>query len=169
MKTIQTIAGIMGKVLNVLVVSIFLLMTSLMFAQILGRFVFKNGIFWAEELSSYSMITMVYLAAGLACKNKDHIAVTFLDEALKGNVRKIYKLIISLIGIVFLVIIAKIGFSVLPLVASQRSASMQITMNLVYMMIPIGSCIMIFYLIIEMLELLFGINNNKPEPEKTDL
>ena len=169
MRTIERISEIMGKILNWLVVLLLILMTGFMFAQVLGRFVFKNGIYWAEELTSYMMITMVYLAAGLACKNRDHIAVTFINEILKGNVLRIYRIFVALVSIVFLIIIAKIGFSVLSVVAPQRSACLQITMNLVYMMIPIGSCIMIFYVIVEILELIFGNMDDKPEPEKTDL
>lgn len=160
MKIIQSISTIVGKALEVMIAFLLILMTALMFAQFLGRFIFKNGIFWAEELSRFTMVTMVYLGAGLACKNKDHIRVTFLDEYLKGIAHKAFTLVVSLLSIAFLIAIARHGFSVLSIVSSQKSANMQITMNLVYMMIPIGSCIMIFYLLVEILELFLA---KKPE------
>jgi len=98
---------------------------------------------------------MVYLGAGVLCKNREHISITILEDIFKnkGIKEKIYKLIIALFSIGFLIIVAKIGFAVLSIVSSQTSANMQMTMNLIYMMIPIGSCIMIFYLLVEILQL----------------
>jgi len=162
MKVIQTISNIIGKMLEVLIVFLLMLMTVLMFAQVLGRFVFQNGLFWAEELSRFTMITLVYLGAGIACKNKDHISITILDGLLKekGIKYKLYKLLVALLSIGFLTIVAKVGYSVLHVVSSQKSANMQMTMNLIYMIIPIGSCIMIFYLIMEILQLFIQQKND---------
>ena len=153
MRLIQSIATITGKILEGLVIFLLVLMTGLMFAQFLGRFVFKNGIFWAEELSRFTMVTMVYLGAGLACKGKDHIRITILDGYLKGTAHKILNLIIALLSIGFLAVIARYGYSVLSIVSRQKSANMQMTMNWIYMMLPISSCIMIFYIIVDVLEM----------------
>jgi TRAP-type C4-dicarboxylate transport system permease small subunit len=162
MRVIQILSNVIGKILEVMIVFFLVLMTILMFAQVLGRFLFKNGLFWAEELSRFTMITMVYLGAGLACKNKDHISVTILEEYIKGRLHKIYRVAVSLVSIIFLIVIVKYGFSVLSVVSSQKSANMQVTMDLIYMIIPIGACIMIFYIIVEIIQILF----TKKEGEK---
>ena len=154
MKIIQKISDIIGKVLDLLVIFFLIMMTVLMFSQFIGRFLFKNGIFWAEELSRFTMVTMVYLGSALACKNKDHIRVTLLEEYLKGTALKLLRIGIAGISIAFLVIVARFGFLVLPVVSTQISANLQITMNLVYMMIPISSCIMIFYILVEIIEII---------------
>jgi TRAP-type C4-dicarboxylate transport system permease small subunit len=155
MAIIQKISLVLGKVLNVAVVALLALMSVLIFAQVLGRFLFKNGLFWAEELARFSMVTMVYLGAGLACKYGDHIKVTVLEEMFKGRIRKIYRIIIALISIGFLSILTYYGFSVLGMVSSQLSANMQIPMSVVYAMIPTGAAIMILYLLIEIIEIVF--------------
>jgi TRAP-type C4-dicarboxylate transport system permease small subunit len=136
-------------------IALLVLMTVLMFAQILGRFIFHNGIFWAEELSRFTMVTMVYLGAGLACKHKDHIRVTVLEEFLKGGILKSYRAVIVLISIIFTSILVYYGFKVLPLLHTQLSANLQLPMNYIYMVMPIGACIMIFYLLVELLEIVF--------------
>ena len=166
MKVIRSISDVTGKILEAFIVFLLMLMTALMFAQFLGRFIFKNGIFWAEELSRFTMVTMVYLGAGLACKNNEHIRITILDEVIKGPANKVLHLFIAIISIVFLTAIAKYGFAVLPIVSTQKSANMQITMNLVYMMIPIGSCIMIFYNLVEILELFLAPKKDGGEAVK---
>jgi TRAP-type C4-dicarboxylate transport system permease small subunit len=161
MEIIQKISGALGKLLNVVVVVLLALMSVLIFAQVLGRFIFRNGLFWAEELSRFSMVTMVYLGAGLACKYRDHIAVTILDEMLKGKIRKIYRIGIALISIAFLSILTYYGFFVLGTVGGQLSANMQISMSVVYVMIPIGAVIMILYLLIEIIEIIFSADKGE--------
>jgi TRAP-type C4-dicarboxylate transport system permease small subunit len=155
MEIIQKISRAIGKLLDIVVVALLALMSVLIFAQVLGRFVFKNGLFWAEELARFSMVTMVYLGAGLACKYGDHIKVTIMEEMFKGRVRKIYRIVLALISIGFLSILTYYGFLVLGVVSSQLSANMQISMSVVYVMIPIGAAIMILYLLIEIMEILF--------------
>jgi TRAP-type C4-dicarboxylate transport system permease small subunit len=155
MEIIRKISLVIGKLLNVAVVVLLVLMSVLIFAQVLGRFIFQNGLFWAEELARFSMVTMVYLGAGLACKYGDHIKVTVLEEMFKGRIRKIYRIIIALISIGFLSILTYYGLSVLGMVSSQLSANMQLPMSVVYVMIPTGAAIMILYLLIEIIEIVF--------------
>ena len=170
MKAIYAVSVVLGRLLEVLVVFLLMLMTALMFAQVLGRFVFQNGLFWAEELSRFTMITLVYLGAGIACKNKDHISITILDGILKnsGIKYKIYRTSIALLSCAFLIIVAKVGFSVLHVVSAQKSANMQITMNLIYMIIPISSCIMVFYLLMEIIQLFAKSNNDLSKAEAAE-
>jgi TRAP-type C4-dicarboxylate transport system permease small subunit len=156
MGILQKISDVLGRLLSIVVGAFLALMSVLMFAQVLGRFIFKNGLFWAEELSRFSMVTMVYLGAALACKYRDHIAVTVLEGMMKGPVLKIYRILIALVSIGFLFILTYYGFGVLSLVNSQRSANMQIPMSLVYVMIPLGAAIMILYLLFEIIEILFS-------------
>jgi TRAP-type C4-dicarboxylate transport system permease small subunit len=164
MKVLQKISEILGVIISVIIVALLMLMSVMMFAQVVGRYLFHNGIFWAEELSRFSMVTMVFFGAGLACKNKDHIRVTILDEFFKGNFRKLYRLVIACVSICFLVILAYYGFFVLPTVSGQISANMQVRMNFIYMMIPIGALIMILYLVIEIIEIVYSAaKGDKPE------
>ena len=163
MKVIQKISKITGKVLEVLIVYLLAQMTVLMFLQVLGRHLQIGGIVWAEELSRYSMITMVFFGSAVSCRLKDHIAVTFLDEVLKGKKRIIYKLFIALLSVVFLYFIIKFGFQMLPVLAFQTSANMRMPMNFIYAMIPVGGCIMLFYVVIEILELTADLAGKKKE------
>jgi TRAP-type C4-dicarboxylate transport system permease small subunit len=159
MRLIRKLLDILGMVISGIMVALLMLMTLLMFAQVAGRYLFHNGIFWAEEMARFAMVAMVFLGAGMACKYKDHIRVTILDEFLKGTARKIYRIIIALISIGFLSVLAFYGFFVLPIVSTQISANMQLPMHLIYMVIPIGAIIMILYLAVEIIDILFSQNN----------
>ena len=166
MKIIRLISEILGRVLTVLIVSLLVQMLMLMFLQVIGRHLLLRGLFWAEELSRYSMVTIVYLGAAVACKNRDHIAVTFFEGKLKGKLQKIYRLIIALLSAGFLAAVIKFGFEALPLIAMQTSANMRMPMHYIYVMIPLGSCIMLFYIFVEILELILELAGKKHEGGK---
>jgi len=147
----------LGKALEVLVVLLLIVMTVLMFSQVLGRYIFKNGLFWAEELSRFSMVFLVYLGAALASKYHDHISVTLLDELLAKSKNKlalkIYRTVIALITLSFLFIVTIIGMKVLPMVNAQTSPNMEIPMSVAYASIPIGTILMMLYIVLEIIRL----------------
>ena len=62
-------------------------MATLVFVNVVARYVFNFSIIWAEEVSQYLMIWIAYLGAGLALreKNGDQTDVTF--TGLKRNVK----------------------------------------------------------------------------------
>jgi len=153
MKAIQMISKITGKILEVFIVCLLVLMTVLMFMQVVGRHLQIGGIVWAEELSRYSMITMIFFGSAVSCRFKNHISITFLDELLKGKTRILYKLAIALLSVVFLYFVIKFGFNMLPVLSFQKSANMRLPMNYAYAVVPVGGCIMLFYVVIEILEL----------------
>ncbi len=153
MSFFRTLSDGLGRVLEAFVVFLLCVMTILMFSQVLGRYVFKNGLFWAEELSRFSMVFMVYLGAALASKYHDHISVTLLDEMLARSsnklVFKIYRTVVALITLAFLCIVTAIGMEVLPIVSTQTSPNMGIPMSIAYACIPIGAILMTLYIILE--------------------
>ena len=155
MSFLRTFSDGLGKVLDALVVLLLVVMTVLMFSQVLGRYVFKNGLFWAEELSRFSMVFMVYFGAALASKYHDHISVTLLDEMLARSKSKyafkIYRTVIALITMAFLLVVTVIGIRALPMVNAQTSPNMEIPMSVAYASIPVGTTLMMLYIVIEII------------------
>lgn len=151
MSYIRAFSDFLGRVLEVLIVILISVMTILMFAQVLGRYVFKNGLYWAEELSRFSMVYLVYLGAAIASKNHDHISVTILDELLQKKAGyTLYRTLIALINLAFLAIVSIIGLKSLAMVRAQTSPNMGIPMSIAYAAIPIGSILMMLYVILEL-------------------
>lgn len=151
MSYIRAFSDFLGRVLEVLIVVLISVMTVLMFAQVLGRYVFKNGLYWAEELSRFSMVYLVYLGAAIASKNHDHISVTILDELLQKKAGyTLYRTLIALINLAFLAIVSIIGLKSLAMVRAQTSPNMGIPMSIAYAAIPIGSILMMLYVILEL-------------------
>jgi TRAP-type C4-dicarboxylate transport system permease small subunit len=145
MRIIRLLSDGLGKVLDALIVLFIVTMTVFMTAQVAGRYLFGTGLYWAEELSRFSMVFMVYTGAALASRHQDHIRVTILDELLKGVWYRIYRTIIALITIGFIVIVSVIGFRTLPVLAQQTSPNMGVSMHFIYAILPVGLTVMTAY------------------------
>jgi len=66
-----------------------LLMTVLILVQVIARSIFDIGIPWANELSRYCDIALVFLAAPRLLLEGKHVAVDMLQERLSERVRRI--------------------------------------------------------------------------------
>ena len=105
MKIIHLVSNIIGKALEAVIAILLFQMLVLMTLQLLARhFPVITGVFWAEELSRFSMITLIFIGAAISCKNKDHIAATLLEENLKGKARIALKIGVSLLSVAFLAV-----------------------------------------------------------------
>jgi TRAP-type C4-dicarboxylate transport system permease small subunit len=69
MRIIRLLSDGLGKVLDALIVLFIVTMTVFMTAQVAGRYLFGTGLYWAEELSRFSMVFMVYTGAALASRH----------------------------------------------------------------------------------------------------
>lgn len=52
------------------------------FAQVVSRYIFGTAITWTEELAGWSMVWAVYMGAAVAVRDRFHIRIIFVVEAL---------------------------------------------------------------------------------------
>ena len=52
------------------------------FAQVVSRYAFDTAITWTEELAGFSMVWAVYMGAAMAVRDRFHIRILFVVEAL---------------------------------------------------------------------------------------
>ena len=123
-----------------------MVMVLVMFMQVVLRYVFSTGFAWSEELSRFLMIYMIFIGGALLTSQDGHISVTILDDLLKGISYKVIKAIQYLISLAYCFFMARIGLSTLSIVARQKTPNMQITMDWVYMIIPVSMILMVIYI-----------------------
>ena len=148
------------KVFESMMITASIIMVVVMFAQVILRYVFKTGFPWTEELSRFTMIYLVFIGSIVLAHENSHISVTILDETLKGYALKILKCLQYLITILYCAIMAKIGFASLPIVKMQLSPNMRITMDKIYVIIPVCCAFMLLYTVRRAVRL-FGRRNEE--------
>lgn len=138
MKAIGKINAIISKILSFLMIVLFIWMIVAFSIQVFARYIFSAGFTWTEELTRYGMIWMVFLGAAWIIVNSDHVKVTILEDAFKGQSRKILMIIQDIFGLIFVAAIFYFSFSQLSIAARGVSANTGISNVVQYMVFPIS-------------------------------
>lgn len=123
---------------QVLVGSFMLIMTILVFANVVMRYLAGISLPWVEELTRYMMIWVAYLGAGLALRTGAHVAVEVVQDALPVNITRIVRTGIAIAILCFLLSVAWYGFSYSQFTMRQSSPVLNLPLGLVYLGVPIG-------------------------------
>lgn len=108
------------------------------------RFAGYGGIYWAEEVSRYVTIWMVFLAAGLGIRYWIHLNVDILIARLPAPVQRWLMIFCLLLMMVFQFILLWYGTKLAISNHAQQSASLQMPMSFAYAAIPVGALIMLY-------------------------
>lgn len=138
MKAIGKINAIISKILSFLMIVLFIWMIVAFSIQVFARYIFSAGFTWTEELTRYGMIWMVFLGAAWIIFNSDHVKVTILEDAFKGQSRKILMIVQNIFGLIFVAAIFYFSFSQLSIAARGVSANTGISNVVQYMVFPIS-------------------------------
>ncbi|MDO5348332.1 MAG: TRAP transporter small permease [Lachnospiraceae bacterium] len=148
METMNKIRAAIMKVLGVIIVALFVLMTVIGTYQIVTRYFFNRPSTVSEELLTYSFTWMALLASAYVFGKRDHMRMGFLADNLTGTTRKYLEIIIDLMTFALAAVVMVYGgISITKLTMIQKTASLQVPMGYIYVIVPItGVLIMIFSL-----------------------
>jgi TRAP-type C4-dicarboxylate transport system permease small subunit len=151
-------------------VTIMVAITALNGAEILYRYVFGRSIYWAQEMTLFLAMWMVFFGAGVLFKKKHYIIINFFMDLFSKKVQYKMFLFVNLLMLVFLVflITSSIQFEIHQ--SNFRSMGLHIPVNFFIMPISVGS-ISIFLTTVDALldaiELQNGIQLGEKEMLKT--
>lgn len=125
--------------------------TTLIFIQVLMRYVFSNSLSWSEELARYIFLWQIWIGASYAISLKKHFVIDIVVVKLHGNAKKAVDIIACLLFLFFAGFLAAKGTSLVMFINSQKqmSPAMQIPMAYPYAAIPVGGILMVTKLLAE--------------------
>ncbi|WP_432627857.1 TRAP transporter small permease [Brotaphodocola sp.] len=137
--------GIM-RVLGTAMIVLFVLMTVIGTYQIVTRYCFNRPSTVSEELLTYSFTWMALLASAYVFGKRDHMRMGFLADQISGPARKILEAASDIMTFLLAAVVMLYGGSAITkLTMIQKTASLQVPMAYIYVMVPIsGVLIMIF-------------------------
>ncbi len=122
-------------------------LTVVVFLQVLFRYVIQLPLFWTEELARYCLVWASLLGAGVALKRGQHIAVTYLLDRFPAGVRKA-AVRMSQVSVGFIVVVILWGgLELVHITQHQISPALRIPMSYPYLSIPIGAVMMLIHII----------------------
>lgn len=146
----------LNKVEEFLIASTLLIVTAILFINIVLRYGFSNNTSWAEEFIRYGMIWIAFIGSSVCFRKGMHVGVDFLIELLKGKVKKGLRLFVNLASMVFMVFLIKYSIDLVLFTqgTGQITPSLQIPLFYIYLAIPIGSALSLLHLIIQTVEII---------------
>lgn len=137
---------------------------TIIFIQVIMRYVFNSSLSWSEELARYIFIWQIWLGASIGVRDKKHIKVELIFGLVKGRGKKVIDIIASFIWLTFSIFITVNGTQlVLDLVQKGAlSSGMRIPLYFVYASLPLSTGVMALRLIMEVYETVIGLF----EPER---
>jgi len=107
--------------------------------QVLVRFVFNQPSPWTEELIGRLLIWMVALGIVAAFRQGALVSVDVMLRLSRGAWRRIVRLIIVGVTLVFLLLLAWIGYDLAWRIRFQTFAALPISISWAYLAFPVGA------------------------------
>jgi TRAP-type transport system small permease protein len=123
-------------------------MTTLVFVNVITRYVFNFSIIWAEEVSQYLMIWIAYLGAGLALREGRHVALDMLHDRLPAALGRKLKMAVGGLVLAFLGAVTVLGFQFAVFVWNQETPVLNISLGIPTLAIPIGALLFAMHLVL---------------------
>jgi TRAP-type C4-dicarboxylate transport system permease small subunit len=135
---------VLGGILEILIV----VMVLVVILQVLARYAIQISIPWTEEAARYMLAYMTFVGSAIALKEGKHIVVQFVYERLPSGTRRAFDLFFDILILLFLLAILWGALRLIDGAWDVPTASMPwITMGQVYLILPIGLIIMIWYVL----------------------
>lgn len=116
----------------------------LLFANVVLRYVFLAPISWAEELSIYAVIWIVFVGGSAVVRLRGHLAIDLLPKLLSPAGRRLLVIFVLLASLGFFAVFCYFsGLHTLRVqAAGQLTPNMQAPMWLTYLAMPVGAALM---------------------------
>jgi TRAP-type C4-dicarboxylate transport system permease small subunit len=120
-----------------------------MLAQVFFRYVLNSSLQWAEELSVYAMIWLVFLGSVNLVRGWSHITITAFVNMLPFRVRTWAFVLAKVLSLVFIVVLCYWGVQLVSLPVHAASPSMGFSTRWVKVAVAVGAALMALFIVSE--------------------
>ncbi len=156
MRFINTITDISVAFAKWCGISTAIVMTVMIFLQVIYRYVLGESLSFSEELARYMFIWSVAMGSALALKTRSHIGVELLVERLPKSLGTQAKVLACVISLIFYGMLIWYGFEMVGETMDQESAALELPMGYVYLAVPLSAIVLFICEIKNVLDDLFG-------------
>ena len=164
MEVLHKIRKGIDTVLSTVCVLLFAVMVIVGTYQIVTRFVFNSPSTVSEELLTYTFAWMAMFASAYVFGKRDHMKMSFLVDKLPESKRRILDIVIEALLVLFAAaVLIYGGFTIMNLTMTQKTASLGISMGIVYAVMPVSGILITVYGILNITDLCAGNSTAKSE------
>lgn len=116
--------------------------------QVVARYIFASGQFWAEELALVAMMWAALLGAAGCTWTDSHVRLNILVESLPGAARLTLLTLVDGVILWFAFLIVKEGISLVERTMGGKMSALGIPIGTTYLILPVtGGLMMLFILV----------------------
>ena len=124
-----------------------IVMFFLVFTNVVTRYCFGFSIATAEEISTFLMIWVTYLGAGLALREGRHASIELFQDLPGDRAKKLIRILLGILLIIFFAVLCWYGARFVHFSWGIETIATQIPKGIPYLCIPIGAALFIVHLI----------------------
>ena len=140
-----------------LLIIIFILLVVDVSWQVFSRFVIGQSSSFTEELARFALIWLTVLGAAYLNGKQAHLSISVFLQKLPLEKQRRRKVLIEFLMLIFALVIMVIGginLVYITLHLGQTSSALQVPLGLIYSIVPISGCFIIFFSLYHILSLL---------------
>ncbi len=121
--------------------------------QVFSRYVIQSPSSFTDELSRYLLVWLGMLGAAYVAGQGNHLAIDILPTKLTGEAKRKLLMVINVVIILFVIPVMIMGGTNLvyiTFILEQKSATLQLPLAYVYMMIPFSGLLVLFYQLVDL-------------------
>ncbi len=146
MTALHTFRKWLDLILSTVCAVLFALMVVVGSYQIITRFVFNNPSTISEELLTYSFAWMAMFSSVYVFGKRDHMKMGFLADMLPAGSKRILDIAIEILIVLFAAaVLIYGGVTIMNLTMTQKTASLGVSMGMIYMVMPISGILIAVY------------------------
>ncbi len=134
-KTIRTIT-------NIIVIILFSIVVVVVSAQVFSRFVINLSIRWADELSRFAFVWLIYIGGAVTIRDGRNVCFDLILDSQKGKMWKLQFTIVTAISLLFLALMTYFGVVLCQAELTEVSPIMKWPMSVVCLAVPLGGLLM---------------------------
>ncbi|MDY0095211.1 MAG: TRAP transporter small permease [Candidatus Vecturithrix sp.] len=149
------------RVFSIIIAIMLGFLTFLVGWQVVARYVFNTGIFWAEELALLSMMWATMLGASGCIWTDSHVRLNILIDRLPARVRLWLLTLMDGVVLWFAFWIVKEGVVLAQRTMSGQMSALRIPIGTTYIILPVAAVFMMLFTVVKMFERIVSQSSSK--------
>ncbi len=148
--TMDRIFGVIIKAAQVIAACFLSVMIVDVSIQVISR-IFHFSIPVTEEIATYSLIWMTYIASIAVTAKGEHLTVDVLLNRYSPRARRVVRVFVDLMILTFCALLVIFGYQILqkPVIIKSRTPALQISRKWIYMSVPVTMAFNTVYMVYE--------------------
>jgi len=142
---------------------LFVVMTTITFFQVVGRYLFGKSFFWAEELSRFTMIWIVFLGASVAVSQKAHTRIDFFINLLPPGIRRLIGIFDTVACMTFMLVVSYYSIGIVKISMRNLSTGLRVPLGFIYIALPVAGVLMTLYFLLQIYHLIIDKKQEEVE------